>query len=320
MKRPISRFRLILPVGLLVLAAGTAGIVGTFLVSPGCSFVESTTGALADVTEGTAVSGVFRGAQKAAESYRDYEPSQEYYIGRAVGAEILSRYKVHPDAKLQEYVNLVGLAVLAAPEAKTTFAGYHFVVLEGDEVQAVSAPGGFVFLTEGTVRKARDEDELAAVLAHEIAHISLNHGINAIKAATRQQSAALLVQGVGEVAAEAAGGDGATKELVELTAVFADAVQEVTTELLVKGYSRELEVEADAQATIYLKSSGYTVGALVDYLRVLESTGEGGEGGWRATHPPPSDRIAALTEAGISLASTPGRKVRKARFAAVLAA
>ena len=117
---------------------------------------------------------------------KDYEPSHEYYIGRSVSAQILSRYKVHPDRRLQEYVNLVGHAVLTAPEPLKTYAGYHFVVLEGEQLQAVSAPGGFVFVTEGTVRRAKDEDELAAVLAHEIAHVSLRHGIGAIKAATRR--------------------------------------------------------------------------------------------------------------------------------------
>jgi predicted Zn-dependent protease len=239
-------------------------------------------------------------------------------MGRAVSAQILSRYKVHPDKSLQEYVNLVGHAVLAAPEPLKTYAGYHFVVLEGDELQAVSAPGGFVFVTEGTVRRAKDEDELAAVLAHEIAHVSLRHGVGAIKAATRRQAFGLLVQGAGEGAKEYtdARGDAGTQQLAELTSTFANAVQDITGELLEKGYSRDLEIAADKEAAKYLQSSAYARGALASYLRSVAAEKSGGEGGWTATHPSPEDRVDALGD--LASGDAPGRPLRRQRFQKVL--
>jgi predicted Zn-dependent protease len=298
----------------LVVACST----GAAILFHGCKVIESTGDALAGATAGTPVSGVFSGTARLAESMRDYSPAEEHYIGRSVAAQILSQYKVHPDKELQEYVNLVGLAVLAAPEPKKTLTGYHFIVLEGKEVQAVSAPGGYVFLTEGTISKARDEDELAAVLAHEIAHVSLNHGISAIKAATRQKSFALLAQAGGQIAAAGAGGDAKGQQLAELTAVFGDAIKDITKELLVTGYSRDLEIEADKNAAQYLTSSGYSRGALTTFLSVLEKGGEGGKGGWGTTHPSAKDRMDTLQEEGLAGGTTAGRDVRRERFAGAL--
>jgi len=301
----MRRFLTLVLFSLLLSALG-----GAALLVPGCKFVESTSDVLADATAGSAASDVFRGTARAAESLRDYSPSEEHYIGRAVAAEILSRYKVHPDEKLQNYVNLVGLAVLAAPETKSTFSGYHFVVLEGEEVQAVSAPGGFVFVTLGALKKAQDEDQLAAVLAHEIAHVSLRHGIESIQAATRKQSVALLASGVGRGVAEQAGSQ--QKELAELARVFGDAIQDITTDLLVKGYSRDSELAADQTAAVYLRSSGYARAALVNYLEILAKGGVGGKGGWFGTHPSPQERIAELS--GLGPGDAPGRAARRNRF------
>jgi predicted Zn-dependent protease len=298
--------------GLAAAAAASAGVCVSLALS-GCGAVEKTADFLAGATAGTPESDMLRGVARAAESMKDYSPSQEHYIGRSVAAEILSRYKVHGDKALQEYVNLVGLAVLAAPEAAKTFSGYHFVVLEGQEVQAVSTPGGFVFLTEGAIRKAKDEDELASVLAHEIAHVTLKHGIQSIRAATRKQSAALLAQGAGGIASDAASqGTAQQKQLADLTRLFGGAIQDITTDLLVKGYSRQSEADADKLAAQILQSSGYARGALASYLGGLDQSSAGGKGGWLATHPSPQERIASLGE--LAQGSSPGEPIRRERF------
>jgi predicted Zn-dependent protease len=211
---------------------------------------------------------------------------------------------------------MVGLGVaLSSPDVLQTFTGYHFTVLESEEVNAVSTPGGFVFVTLGTVKRAKSEDELAAILAHEIAHVTLHHGIAAIKSATRKKSAALLVQGVGETAAAASkqGGNAQGGNLVELTGLFASAIQDITSDLLVKGYSRETELDADHVGAKFLKQAGYSRTALASYLQRMGS--EGGKGGWYGTHPTPKDRIAALgdvsaDDTGAVLAGLPARNQR----------
>jgi predicted Zn-dependent protease len=288
--------------------------LAALLCAPGCKFIENAGDTMATATSGTAVSGVFSGVARAAESMRDYSPAEEHYIGRAVAAEILGKYEVSSNQALQDYVNLVGQAVLAAPEARRTLKGYHFIVVQGDALQAVSTPGGFVFLTEGAVKRAKDEDELASVLAHEVAHVTLNHGIKSIKAATRKQSFLLLAQGAGQVAAQRAGSN--QKQLVELTAVFGNAIGDITSNLLVKGYDRSTELEADKMATTLLQSSGYARAALASFLRGVQKEGAGGKGGWTDTHPSPDDRIQALAD--LATGSSPGRPVRQQRFSKVL--
>ena len=96
---------------------------------------------------------------------------QEYYLGRAVAARIMSIYPVSDDKKLTAYLNLVGQAVLAFSDSPESFRGYHFVVLKSSEFNALSAPSGFVFVSSGMIEKMPDEDALASVLAHEIAHV-----------------------------------------------------------------------------------------------------------------------------------------------------
>jgi predicted Zn-dependent protease len=269
---------------------------------------------MADATAGSPVSGLFRGAARAAEAGKEFSPAQEHYIGRGVAMEILARYKVHDDPALTDYVNRVGLAIFySCPDVLRTLKGYHFVVLEADEVNAVSAPAGFVFLTLGAVKKAKSEDELAAVLAHEMAHVTLRHGIKSIKAATRQKAVALLVQGAGQTGAAVAGASGKqdTAVLAQKLSTFTDSLQDITGQLLVKGYSRDTELEADKLAQKFLAESKYSRKALVSFLQRLES---GGKGGWFGTHPKPEDRIEAIGAITETPAVMAAADVRAKRF------
>ncbi len=68
-----------------------------------------------------------------------------------------------------------------APDRPEIFAGYHFLVLDTDEVNAMAAPGGFIFVTKGLVKRCGDEETMAAILAHEIGHVAERHGLQSIK-------------------------------------------------------------------------------------------------------------------------------------------
>ena len=98
----------------------------------------------------------------------------EIEFGRGVAARILARYPPYNDPKLTRYVNLVGggLAALSGrPELH-----YHFAILNTDDINAYSTPGGYVFVTLGALKLMHDESELAGVMAHETAHVALRHG------------------------------------------------------------------------------------------------------------------------------------------------
>ena len=82
---------------------------------------------------------------------------------------------------LSRYLNLIGKALVLKSERPEIFGGYHFALLDSAEANALSAPGGIIFISRGIVDMAENEDELAAILAHEIQHIVSKDPLKAIK-------------------------------------------------------------------------------------------------------------------------------------------
>ncbi|MFA6464435.1 MAG: M48 family metalloprotease, partial [Desulfurivibrionaceae bacterium] len=120
-------------------------------------------------------------AKAMGKAFTDITPEQEYYVGRAVGATLLGKYRPRTDPQTVQYLNLVGQSLASGSDKPETYGGYHFVLLEDDGINAFAAPGGLIFVSRGMLRCCQDEDTLAAVLAHEIAHVQLKHGLQAIK-------------------------------------------------------------------------------------------------------------------------------------------
>jgi len=128
-------------------------------------------------------------------------PEDEYYLGRAVAVNVLNQHRYQYveagqvqagqlSAGLTNYLFHIGKILVAASERKplkgdrpVPLAGYHFIVLNSPEINAFAAPGGYIFITTGILRLARNEDEVAGILAHEMCHVLRGHGINAIKKA-----------------------------------------------------------------------------------------------------------------------------------------
>lgn len=230
-------------------------------------------------------------------------PEQEHVIGRSVAAEILARpsMRLSTDANLGDYVSDVGQAIaLSSPTVGETFQGYRFVLVDSPTVNAIAAPGGYVFVTRGLVAAARNEDELAAVLAHEIAHVQLHHGMSAIRESNLAE------------AAEIVGGQVSRSSQAKLDVLFGSSVQEVVTEVVTKGFSREQEAEADRLAVQLLVETGYSPRALADFLGRVNFDG----GGFTSDHPSGADRVAAVEAAVRGLPPAQGVDVRAARFAA----
>ncbi len=113
-------------------------------------------------------------------SFKDITPEQEYYIGRTVGAMILQKYAPYNNTTANQYINVMGPMLAQASDRPETYGGYHFLIQDSDEVNALAAPGGFIFLTRGMLRCCPQEDAVAAVLAHEIGHVQSKHGLRAI--------------------------------------------------------------------------------------------------------------------------------------------
>jgi len=167
-----------------------------------------------------------------------------------------------------------------------TFGGYHFLVLDSDAINAFAAPGGLVFMTRGMLRLCSTEHEVAAVLAHEIAHVQHQHGLKAIKADR--------LTAVFEVIGTEAAKNLSPGRLKEVTAEFANSVTDVTGSLINSGYSQGTEFEADKGAVVILQNAGYNPAALVSMLAAMKTRLKPGAPDFAKTHPDPEVRIERI--------------------------
>jgi predicted Zn-dependent protease len=228
-------------------------------------------------------------AQAVSKSSEDITPEQEYYIGRAVAAKLLSTRKPYENQAATDYVNLLGRSLSIYSEKPETFGGYHFLILDADEINAFAAPGGLILVTRGLLRCAASEETVASILAHEIGHVAKQHGLKAIKKDRLNKA----VIGVGAAAAQVLG----PKDLADQTATFKDSVGDITGTLVNSGYSRDLELEADRAALDNLRAVGYDPRSLEDMLKVMEKKLKAGGLDFAKTHPDPKVRIAAIEKA-----------------------
>ncbi len=234
------------------------------------------------------VGSIGRVAQETFNATRPLSEEEEYYVGRAVAARILSTYPLLENIKLTQYVNLVGKTVALHSDRPITYGGYHFAILNSEEINAFSCPGGIIFITKGTINAVRNEDELAAVLAHEVGHINHRDGISAIQKARLTQVATLI----GTEAAQRY----TPAELSQLVSVFQGSIDDVFKTIVVNGYGRSQEYNADEAALSYLSRSGYNPLALKDFLERLIKQGQASGGGIMKTHPATAERIEKVKQ------------------------
>jgi len=237
-----------------------------------------------------------------------FDMAQEHHLGKTVAASVLARLggkALPPEHPASRYLRQVGTVVaLGAAELRepddrpAPLKGYRFIPVESEAVNAVGNPGGFVLVTTGLLRAVRSEDELAAVLAHEVAHVQRGHTMQPVEAARKQEQ---LTSGALE----------GTGELVH--AFFGKVVTLGADFVLDKGFGKKNELAADALAARILGEAGYDPAALPAFLARLE--GPSARGGFFSRHPPAKERVAALG------ASTPAPvpEPRRARLATVVA-
>ena len=197
---------------------------------------------------------------------------KEIEIGRGIAATIAGRFPVSGDAALTRYVNLVGLTVASqAPRGDIT---YRFAVLETPIVNAYAAPGGYIFITRGSLGLIRSEAELAGVLAHEVGHVNRRHVIEQIRKSDTMRE---------------------VKNTLDLRGATLDRVVGSGTDALFTGLSRGDELEADSLGIEYASSAGYDPGGLAAFIgRLDRHAGEGPVSEFFATHPRPNERVDRL--------------------------
>ncbi len=216
--------------------------------------------------------------------FADLTPQEEYYIGRAVAARVLGIYRPLEKPAATRYLNTLGLTLARASLRPETYGGWHLLILDSDEINAFAAPGGFIFVTRGLFESCRTEDQLAAVIAHEVGHVTLGHGLAAIKSSRLTEAFAIIGT---EAVKEFTGAN-----LTRLTEAFAGTIDDIIDQMMSLGYSRWQEYDADAEAERIAYRAGYNPKGLPEFLRTLqEKSAKVAKNGFFSTHPPPEDRL-----------------------------
>lgn len=198
---------------------------------------------------------------------------------------------VYKDPQLAAYVGSIG--TLLAKTSETPDLKFTFTVLDTPIVNAFALPGGYVYISRGLLTLADNEAEVAAVLAHELGHINaLHHG----RRKGSETIAGLLIAGAG-IAASAAGVG--LDQVGQLGSAVAQGV--------LRGYSREHELEADSLGLRYMSRAGYDPMAMVEFLKKMrgearlearrmgESPDKVDATNYLATHPAPIERVRKAT-------------------------
>jgi len=203
----------------------------------------------------------------------------EIKLGRGVAARVISRFGIDYNLEATYYLNLLGTTI--AQRSDRPDLPYHFAILDTNDVNAYACPGGFVFITRGALNMVQDEAELAAVLSHEIAHVTERHIIKAL-----QHSQVMKIGA--QMAADAFTNGGPLFEKMINTA----------TDSLFKGLKTGDEYDADRKAVAYLDRTGYDYPAMFDVLNLLAQRRKAGQAKVLAkTHPSPASRISKLRRA-----------------------
>lgn len=248
------------------------------------------------------LAGIVGGAGTAIEGVAPIPYEEEVAIGGAIAVQIVNRFggeyrgSGNQAAILNKYVNTLGTAI--ALNSDRPDIPYHFLVLNDDPPNALAAPGGYIFITKGTIKGCSSEAELAGVIGHEIAHVTQKHTITVLQRGK-------ILQGAAEAGAAA---------LQANPEAFSGLIDEATRVIFETGLDKAKEYEADRLGTDFASRVGYNPKGLDNFLRTL-----GGIVGYKSsvlfkTHPDPASRIGEIEKV------LPGYKDRfgfpdvKARF------
>ena len=174
--------------------------------------------------------------------------NQEIQMGREYNAEILKQYPIYQDQSLQEYVQSIGESL--ALKSHRPELVYRFTVLDSPDINAFALPGGYIYINRGLMSYLSSEEELAAVLGHEIGHVTARHSV-------RQYSQAQLM-GILSTAVEINSGR------------TAGNLANLASGALLSGYGRDMELEADDLGAQYIYQEGYSPQGMYEVLSVLK--------------------------------------------------
>lgn len=270
-------------------------ILGILVVSLFCfscavmNFAGQVTSLVGTITDNPVLEATGSSVSAVSEASSPITPAQEYFIGRSVAAQILGTYELYENEEMTAYVNNVCQVLVINSGRTEMFNGYHVAILDTNQINAFATSGGHILVTRGLLDCATSEDALAAVLAHEIAHVQLQHGISAIKTSRWTDAATTLASSTLNALS-----DGEVDEVLD---TFSESVDSIVSTMVNSGYSKSQEYDADETALQILAEAGYNPYAMVSMLEVLEEKQPHSSGGFASTHPTAEARLKKVNKA-----------------------
>jgi predicted Zn-dependent protease len=214
------------------------------------------------------------------------EDKADAEIGKSAAESVEKQFKVVKDSADLPRINAIMERL--KPGTQKPYQTYTVKVLDNKAINAFSLPGGYLFFTQGLLDAVESDDELAAVAAHEMAHVSLSHSRKMMGRSDRYSK----ILGPLVLASILSRSD-----RVDPGAML--MVGSLVVEDALNHYGREAELEADHEAVLYLKNSGsYNPVAMLtvaEGLAHMENAGLQVDPGVFQTHPFPAERVAAIT-------------------------
>lgn len=179
--------------------------------------------------------------------------AQELSLGRRADQDVKKQYALYDHKGLQAWIEGIGRKLV--PGSHRPGLEYRFTLLDSPEVNAFALPGGYIYITRGILAYLNSEAEVAAVLAHELGHVTARHSVRQMTAHTGTS----VLLGILGAATQAAGVSG----VQNLGGLVGNA--------LLAGYGRDHELEADRLGAEYLARAGYDPQAMIRVIGVLKN-------------------------------------------------
>jgi predicted Zn-dependent protease len=220
--------------------------------------------------------------KKLGDSFRKIAEPEEIKLGGDLASIILGTAPLVNDGRKQRYVNSLGRWL--AMHSDRPNLPWRFGIVDSDDVNAFSMPGGYVLITRGMFDRMRTESELAGVLSHEVAHVVRKDHLGALQGSLRNEAIGGFTEYVG-----GSGGVGG---------VFKTVLINAGKEMFTRGLNRDDEFDADRMGVVIAARAGYSPYGLVGVLQTLSaSPDEKGFALMNKTHPLPTERLDKLDRA-----------------------
>jgi predicted Zn-dependent protease len=212
-----------------------------------------------------------------------FSPADDVELGRRAVAELRPELPIVRDRQMTSYVERIGRQLVAAIPARLRQPQfrYTFQVVDRRDINAFALPGGPIFVNRGMLDAARNDGEVAGVIAHELSHVVLRHATAQATKGQKYQFGAIAGQILGAIVGGRTGSAIAQGSEIGIGTYFLK-------------FSREYEREADLLGAQIMSRAGYDPRDMADMFQTIAERSGNGSVEWLSDHPSPANRYAAI--------------------------